>query len=257
MRNNPIRYIDPSGHRLVEDYGNGGCSTSGYCPGSSGSTYIPTSTSGNPGGNGGDLGSGDVDPESLDEELNQDNGDVIVFGEPDYKGCNQLGMSSSVCNTTIDILNGITIVADGLGLLISLIEWTFVGPPLILGLAVGAIAAIIQPELLLGAPQVAVDFLYYDAAVASMFAPFENNLALVSLGTTFGADWLEGYNYISNDGEIHVGTATTLSAATFTAGLIPEANIDFGASLVQFVADLSSIPKGSINMNEFLGNILP
>ena len=39
MQNNPIRYNDPTGHWLVEDSGNGGCSTSGYCPGSS--TYNP------------------------------------------------------------------------------------------------------------------------------------------------------------------------------------------------------------------------
>lgn len=47
VTNNPIRYTDPTGHRLVEDFGNGGCSTSGYCPGSSGSPYTPTSTGGN------------------------------------------------------------------------------------------------------------------------------------------------------------------------------------------------------------------
>ena len=53
MQNNPIRYNDPSGHWLVEDYGNGGCSTSGYCPGSSDSTYTPTQSDGDSGNNGG------------------------------------------------------------------------------------------------------------------------------------------------------------------------------------------------------------
>jgi len=61
VQNNPVRYSDPSGHYLVEDYGNGGCSISGYCSGSSGSTYVPAPTvplpaDGNSGGggNGGD-----------------------------------------------------------------------------------------------------------------------------------------------------------------------------------------------------------
>lgn len=58
MQNNPIRYNDPSGHRLVEDYGNGGCSTSGYCPGSSGSIYAPTPT-------GGDDPSDNEDPDDI------------------------------------------------------------------------------------------------------------------------------------------------------------------------------------------------
>ena len=57
VTNNPIRYTDPTGHYLVEDYGNGGCSTSGYCPGSSTCTPPPPGGGGNNnGGNGGILG---------------------------------------------------------------------------------------------------------------------------------------------------------------------------------------------------------
>ena len=73
MQNNPIRYSDPSGHRLVEDYGNGGCSTSGYCLGSSSSTYTSTQLNENSGDNGGS--SDDKHPDSsLDDDLDGDLG---------------------------------------------------------------------------------------------------------------------------------------------------------------------------------------
>lgn len=54
---NPLRYTDPTGHYLVEDSGNGGCSTSGYCPGSSSSSGN-TNTGGTGGSGGGGNGGG-------------------------------------------------------------------------------------------------------------------------------------------------------------------------------------------------------
>ena len=50
VTNRPVNFNDPSGHRLVENEFGGGCSTSGYCPGSSGPTYQPTQTDGDPEG---------------------------------------------------------------------------------------------------------------------------------------------------------------------------------------------------------------
>lgn len=85
MRNNPIRYSDPSGHRLVDAFGNGGCSTSGYCPGSS--TYNPPPPSGGGGGNnnGGNnngdnaVGDGDDNCKGLECISDHYNDDDITF----------------------------------------------------------------------------------------------------------------------------------------------------------------------------------
>ena len=44
VNNSPVNYVDPSGHYLLENEYGGGCSTSGYCPGSS---NLPAPTGGN------------------------------------------------------------------------------------------------------------------------------------------------------------------------------------------------------------------
>jgi hypothetical protein len=183
-------------------------------------------------------------------------------GGPDYKGCNQLGLSTGACNATIDVLNTVTIGADILGAAISFIEWGFVGPPMIGGALVGIALGIAQPETIAAWPQAVGSFLAYDAGVTGLFAPFENNLGFLSLGTTAAVDWLEGYSYTANNGDIYVGTTTTKTIGTTAAGLIPEANVDLAASVIQLTIDFDPTPKNSINVsqkirdvNQWLGNI--
>ncbi len=239
VANNPINANDPTGHYCVGDLE--GCRDETGAPVNGAPLYLHQDDAGgggddgSEGSDGGGSGSGDGDG-------------------PTYNGCNQLGMSMDVCKTTINILNAITIGADVLGAVVSFVEWAFVGPPLIGGVLVGGVLAIFEPKTIAAWPAVIKAFLIYDAGVANTFAPVENNLGLVSLATTASVDWLEGYTYIDDNGDIYVGTTTAKTVGTTVAGLIPEANIDFAASLTQLTVDFS--PKSSINVSQLAENIV-
>jgi hypothetical protein len=226
VNNNPLRYTDPTGHRACGDGEGVDCTGKKQDPNKNPHPSKP--------------------PKPKKDNKGSDN-----------KGCNQLGMSTGVCNTTIGVLNTITIGADILGAGISFIEWGFVGPPMIGGALVGLSLWLVQPETIAAWPEAVGAFLSYDAGVASMFAPVENNLGFLSLGTTAAVDWLEGYTYRADNGDVHVGTTTAKTIGTAAAGIIPEANIDLAASLKQLTIDFDSGPKDSINVNQWLRNIFP
>ncbi len=235
--NSPINFNDPTGHMCSDPE-----DPTPSCDGSSGG--------GNNGGNSGGSGSnsggnGGGDGDDLEEELT-----LLSGGEPDYKGCKALGLSMDLCHITINGLKKLTLAADVLALLISVLEMAIVDAPLVGGIIVGGLVALAQPEILLGLPEAIVAFFEYDAAVANGLAPFENTLGFASLITTTGTDFLEGNTYVGNNGDYYLGTATAISIGTTAAGMIPEANIDGFASGVQMGADLSERPLGSINISQ-------
>ena len=155
MQNNPIRYSDPSGHRLVEDFGNGGCSTSGYCPVSSTISNGPNS-----GGNAGRNNGGNQHPSKGENSVankDDDTGfitDIILQlpGSSDDWSNLATGLDLLAWSTDLYAAGAVTYAYfGGAALPAPLIAVGLPEVPLVTGLAGMAIAELyVQPVLFTG-----------------------------------------------------------------------------------------------------------
>ena len=69
VNNSPLMYTDPTGHELNETQGNGGCSTSGFCPRDYDFTPEPEEDGDGGGGGGGGGGKPEDNPKQDDDQI--------------------------------------------------------------------------------------------------------------------------------------------------------------------------------------------
>ncbi|MCP4369121.1 MAG: RHS repeat-associated core domain-containing protein, partial [Deltaproteobacteria bacterium] len=186
-RNNPLKYVDPSGHCIVGHSGDvrmneGSYGTSGICANTMSWTEEGTAAR-------------DEYVEMLEETQSIDFEDFIDYetGMPSQK----VGPRSQAA---ADFLSGISLAADS-------------GQVVLSAVGVGlTLASTLGGPLVVGGSQVAYE--------GSPLGGFERGLEVVSLGTTAGADYFGGNTYPHPEGLV-VGQDTLVSLGTDGLGLIP------------------------------------
>ncbi len=144
-------------------------------------------------------------------------------------GCRTIGLSTSACSNTIQLLGYATYGMDLVSLIISLAEAGI--SDFFYGAAI--FISIVQPEASLEMIYGSIKMDYYIATAAGVF---ENTLGYLSLGTTALSDWLAGYTYADKSG-FYLGTDTIYSARNALLGTIPESNVDVFVSGLQLTYD--------------------
>jgi RHS repeat-associated protein len=215
-RNNPVRYIDPSGHRAGPPLVDGICA-----PGTCNSAFGLKRSE-----------AMDVTPTATPPPPYEGPGRPVA--EWRQVAASQLNVEGAVLDT----------LAFGFSFAGMFVE---VGAGIVAGSA-----ASLDP---VPGDEIAVAAVGAVATYQGTVGKFEDVLGWAGLGTTALADLYGGYTYPDFDTEtglpeLVVGQDTTVELASNAVGLIPEAFIDAGVNLYQMIYSWSSL---SIDLRVFIG----